>query len=118
MKYEATIVGGKLVYVEATTVRSALKQAGKTGPVAELKLLITARSEVIWEPVYTRQYVETIAYVNAWNSGILVASVPLKVVIEHYESVKDIIPVVKEKQRLLAIWPDATIKVQSHFAKG
>lgn len=117
MKYEATIVGGKVIYVEATTVRSALKQAGKNGPVAELKILITARSEVIWEPVYTRQYIETIAYVNAWDNGDLVASVPLKVVIESYESVKDVILVVAEKQRLLAIWPNATIKVQSHFAK-
>lgn len=118
VKYEATIIGGELVYLEATTVRSALKEAGKNGPVAELKILITARSEVIWEPVYTRQFVETIAYVNAWNDGELVASVPLKVTIESYQSVKEVEPVVKEKHRLLDIWPGAVLKVQSYLAKG
>jgi hypothetical protein len=116
VKYEVTLLNGSLKFVEASSIIEATKKAGVSGPVVSLKCFVENNNGYDWVSVpYKRRYQEVTAYINAWNEGKPVASSPIQVTLESYESIKEVTSVVNEKNRILAIWPNATIKIQRHF---
>lgn len=114
MEYEATLLDGTVSFMEADSPEAACRQADK--PVVTLRVLIEADGYE-WVEVYQRKYVDVVAYVNAWENGEPVASVPISVRLESYQSIKAVGSVANERQRLLAIWPNAVIKVQKHYLR-
>ena len=114
MKYEATIIDGRTEFIDASDMETALNKA--SGPVELLRQLETEYGYE-WTEVYHRRYTDVIAYVNVWNDGVPVASVPISVRLESYQSIKKVKPIVKEIRRLTCIWTDAIIKVQKSFIK-
>jgi hypothetical protein len=117
MTFEATYIDGQVYIFEANNLASAYKLAGKRKPIAALKLLTELKDDLIWHTVYTRTYTEVLAYINAFIDGIPVASVPVPVVVEGYQKIKEVDSIAKEMDRISNIWPQAEIKVQKRFAK-
>jgi hypothetical protein len=118
MKYEITYLDNKLLYSDCESLEDCFKSAPKRWPfpIKLIRILISPQDEVsYWKEVYTRKYSEVIAYVNAFLKGKPVASVPVKIVVESYQSIKEVLGIVDEIDRLKKIWPEAEIKVQKRF---
>jgi hypothetical protein len=118
MKFEIIYTDTTVKYIEAESLLDVFKQVGNVKPIQLVKgLVVTKNREASWCVCYNRKYKEVLAYVNAYVDNLPIASVPLLIQVESYQSIKQVKDIILESERILAIWPNAKIKIQRNFVK-
>ena len=126
MKFEIGYADGQSDFVEADSQQEVFDQYGYRlrNPITMVKVLLEGANALEWHAlewhtVYERKGdgTKVIAYVNLYNPTLPVASVPLRIVLEKYQSIKKHPEIVQERTRLLKLFPEADIRIQKHFAR-
>lgn len=120
MKFEVKYENGDTEFVEADDQNKVFDHHGYVfrNPIIGLRALVDNPQELGWWGVYERQSTRIVAYVNVFKDGAPVASVPLDIELERYQSVKKHPEVAAEKDRLARLFPEAKILVQKAFPNG
>lgn len=123
MKFEVGFVGPmrKTQFGEANSQQEIFDELGYrlNEPIEYIKMLVETDGYLDWLTVYERaDYKQVLAYVNAFDEEHnALASVPVSVVLESYQSIKKHPEIAREKERLRAIFPDTKLLVQKRFAR-